>query len=221
MSILFFGKRREDFYCQRAIDFTIANFPETTIVLGQAGEPFPKEWLEWRGDYILSYLCPWVLPDALLRRAQLAAINFHPASPDYPGIGCTNFAIYNQEQEYGVTCHYMAPKVDSGQIIAVRRFAVLPADNVYSLTQRCYAYMLVLYYEIMTGILRGEPLPKSSETWSRKPYTRAELNELKRITLDMPEEEIKRRIKAVTFPGTGGAYLEIGGERFEHRPDEG
>lgn len=219
MSILLLGKQREDFYFEKAQDFLIQNFPEVEIVLAKPGEPFPEKYRAWDGDYLISYLCPWVIPKELLQRVRIASINFHPGPPEYPGTGCTNFALYNGETVYGVTCHHMAPEVDSGKIIAVRRFPVFATDTVYSLTQRCYAYLLALFYDIVSLLIQNEPLPKSGETWKRKAYRRAELEALKRIELDMPLEEIKRRIRAVTYPGYPGAYVEIGGIRFDYNPE--
>ena len=56
--------------------------------------PFPKEAKKWQGDYIISYLSRWIVPSYLLNNAKIASFNFHPASPEYPGIGCNNFALY-------------------------------------------------------------------------------------------------------------------------------
>src|SRR5574337_1427381 len=97
-------------------------------IVGKWGDPFPALWSEWEGDVIISYLSPWIVPTWLLKKAKIAAINFHPGPPEYPGIGCTNFAVYNAESEYGVTAHHMAGKVDTGAIIAVQRFPVLKDD---------------------------------------------------------------------------------------------
>ncbi|HEX8922369.1 MAG TPA: formyltransferase family protein [Pyrinomonadaceae bacterium] len=216
MSVLFFGKQ-DDFYCEKAQKFIELNFPGATILTGTRQTPFPVEAEAWEGDYLISYLSPWIIPDALLKRARKASINFHPGPPEYPGIGCTNFAIYNNESIFGVTCHHMAPRVDTGKIIAVRRFPLFPSDTVYSLTQRCYAHILTLFYEIMSGILAGKELPESDETWQRLPYKRSELNALCRIEPDMTAEEIGRRLRAVTFPGAPGGYVEIGGFRFEYK----
>jgi methionyl-tRNA formyltransferase len=71
-----------------------------------------------------------------LDRAKHAAFNFHPGSPDYPGIGCLNFELYEEAREYGVTCHHMVPKVDTGGIIAVKHFAIFDSDCVASLLAR-------------------------------------------------------------------------------------
>lgn len=143
----------------------------------------------------------------------MAAINFHPASPEYPGIGCNNFALYEGTTEYGVTCHSMAPQVDRGSIIAVKRFAVFPRDDVASLLTRTHDYLLVLFYEITSRILRGEPLPSCAETWSRAPFTRAQLDALSRIEPDMTREEIARRIRATAY-GDFQPEVEIGGYGF-------
>ena len=115
MSILILGKDREDCYFRKAMEFVTQNFEDYKIILAKQGEKLPDEVKKWQGDYLVSYLCPWVIPAEVLESTKIANINFHPGPPDYPGSGCTNFALYNQEQEYGVTCHYMASVVDLGK----------------------------------------------------------------------------------------------------------
>ena len=110
----------------------------------------------------------------------------------------------------------MNPKIDTGNIIAVQRFHLYEVDTVYSLTQRCYDYILTLYYDIMSLIILGKELPLTNENWKRKPYTRQELNDLCIITPEMTEDETKRRVKSVTFPNAPGAYIKINGETFLH-----
>lgn len=219
-SILFISKRREDQYRDQALHFLKQHFPETEVVLGFGTEPQPEILQNWEGDYIISYLCPWVLRAPLLSRARQAAINFHPAPPEYPGTGCTNFALYHEEKSYGVVCHHMAPQVDSGQMVAVKRFPILEDDTVYSLTQSCYRHMLDLFYEIISQLAAGNPLPRSEEAWTRAPYRLKDLNALKVITPDMPLDEIERRIRAVTYPGYLGAHMIVNGLVFEYRGKE-
>ena len=87
----------------------------------------------------------------------------------------------------------MNPKVDTGKIIAVKRFPIFETDTVHSLTEGCYGNILTLFYEIAQLILSGDDLPQSDEFWKRKPYTRKELNELCKITSDMSEEEVIKK----------------------------
>lgn len=217
-SVLFVGKQNDP--CgEQARAYLAQTFPEVTAVLGRRGDPLPSEVQDWRGDMIVSYLSPWIIPSPVLKQASVAAINFHPGPPDYPGIGCTNFAIYREEKVFGVTCHHMDPTVDTGSIIAVRRFPLLPSDSVYSLTQRCYAEILALSYDIFGRLALGQSLPESDEKWTRKPYRRSQLNALCRIEPDMDFSEVRRRVRATTFPGAPGAYVEIAGIRFKYSPD--
>jgi len=217
-SLLFLGKA-EDPDCSRALEFCIQTFSSVAHCLGKWGDPLPSDIRAWEGDYIISYLSRWVIPPDLLGRARRAAINFHPASPEYPGIGCTNFALYENAEEYGVTCHHMATQVDSGRIIAVRRFPILASDNVATLLRRTYEHQMALFFDIAPLMAEGQELPISQEKWSRRPFTRREFNELFRIMPDMPPDEIARRIRATSY-GKYQPYVEIQGYRFGYVPSE-
>jgi methionyl-tRNA formyltransferase len=168
-------------------------------------------------DYIISYISPHVFTEKELKRAEIAAINFHPGPPEYPGIGCTNFAIYDGAKEFGITVHHMEPKVDSGEIILVKRFPIAESESVWTLSQKCYAYIFAAFCELLPLFKVGDSMRNlSREEWQRTPYTRKELNELCRITEDMPDEEVRRRIRATSFPNMPGAYIEKGGYKFEY-----
>jgi methionyl-tRNA formyltransferase len=215
-SILFLGKKQSD-DCRQALEFCERAFVNLTSALGDWGEPFPEKLRSWRGDYIISYLSRWVVPASLIENASRAAINFHPASPDYPGIGCTNFALYEGAAEYGVTCHHMAARVDTGSIIAVKRFPVLADDSVASLLERTYVHQLALFYEIIGLIHAGRALPQSPETWTRPPFSRAEFNELSKIRPEMTESEIRARIRATSF-GRWQPTITLAGYTFQYVP---
>ena len=208
--ILFFGKA-EDGFCQRAAEYLSLHVAHSQIYFGKRGDSFPGVDPGEDFDYVISYLSPWIIPEELLKRARYAAINFHPGPPEYPGIGCTNFAIYDGVTIFGVTCHHMNLKVDTGQIIRVLRFPLYPTDTVLSLTWRCHAYIGYLFYEILDLIISGKTLPTSPERWTRRPFRRSELNELCRLTPDMSGEEIQRRIRATTFPGYRSASFDSAG----------
>lgn len=189
----------DDPRCERAVDFCRRSFGQLEIERGGWKEPLPQSVERFDGDVLLSYMSRWVVPGRVLERVKQAALNFHPAPPEYPGVGCNNFALYDNASEYGVTCHHMAAKVDAGPIIEVRRFPVFRSDDVASLLDRTYDYLLVTFYDIVTMVAAGKPLPTSPERWQREPFRRDELNELCEIRADMPPEEVQRRIRATTF----------------------
>lgn len=216
ISLLFLGKA-DDPDCARALEYCQKNFEDVTYCLGKWGDPLPEYIRRWEGDYIISYLSRWVVPEELLKHARKAAINFHPASPEYPGIGCNNFALYENAKEYGVTCHHMASKVDTGSIIAVKRFPIYPEDDVEKLLQRTYENQIALFFEIAGLIAGGKDLPSSQEKWTRPPFTRKQFNELFVITADMSREEIARRVRAISYKQFQ-PFIEIDGFRFEYKP---
>lgn len=215
--LLFLGKA-DDPDCARALQFCQQNFENVTDCLGKWGDPLPEYARQWTGDYIISYLSRWVVPAELLSRAKIAAINFHPASPEYPGIGCNNFALYEDAKEYGVTCHHMAAKVDTGGIIAVRRFPVYPEDTTETLLKRTYEHQIALFLEIAHLMADGKDLPVSNEKWTRPPFSRKQFNELFIIRPEMSKEEIRRRIRAVSYK-QWQPYVEIQGYRFEYKAE--
>lgn len=185
-----------------------------TLFRGQLGDPFPEASYGMNANLVISYISPWIIPEKFLKEIRKWALNFHPGPPEYPGIGCTNFALYNGEDNFGVTAHIMEAQVDTGRIVGVKRFPIKSSDSVYTLTQRCYEYILLLFKEVIDYIMQEGELPYCEETWQRRPYTRKELNALCRINPDMEEQEIKRRVKATYYPGMPGAYIELGGVRF-------
>lgn len=195
--------------------FIEENFSDALILTGDWGDSISDSAYKWEGDYIISFLSPWILPKEILNKANIAAINFHPAPPKYPGIGCYNFAIYDGVNEYGVTCHYMIQKVDSGQILAVKRFPLYGNESVLTLNEKSMVYLTELFYEIMNKILNNEELPISDEKWLRTAYTRKEFQELCKLNLDMSKEELAKRLKATYFLGAlDYPNIEIGGKKY-------
>jgi methionyl-tRNA formyltransferase len=211
---ILFLRKKDNEYAQRAEEFVRRKFSNPLIFSGSRKDKLPEEVLQWKGDLMVSFISSWIYPQSLLQSASIAAINFHPGSPEYPGTGCTNFAVYEGATEYGITCHHMKAGVDSGEIIQVKKFAVKEPDTVYEITQHCYQLIEESFYEIMNLILNGQPLPVTNETWKRKPFTRKQLDELCYIRPEMGEEEINKRIKATTYK-TPWAFTKIGEHIFK------
>ena len=196
--VLFLGKNN-DAHTLKALNHLKLIFTNVEFYLGDWGDPLPVGASCWEGEILISYKSRWIDPKNLLDKAKELAINFHPASPHYPGIGCINFALYENAKEYGSTCHHMNPKVDTGDIIKVNRFPIYPSDNVETLLTRTYDHQLILFYEITTYLYRGESLPKSNEEWSREPFTRKDFDKINSIQIDMDRSEIKKRIRATQY----------------------
>jgi methionyl-tRNA formyltransferase len=211
-------------WCNIVKKYVEKNISDNLVLTADWGDPKPDALYQWEGDYIISFLSPWILPQEILDNAKIAAINFHPGPPKYPGIGGYNFAIYDGVKEYGATCHHMLRKVDSGQIIAVKKFLMDEDESVESLKEKTMVALTDLFYEIIKKILNNEELPKTSEKWERMAYTRKDFQDLCKLDFDISEKEAAKRLKATYFPGAldypnieiaGKRYLLVNPEEFE------
>jgi len=211
-SVLLFASKGAE--ANRIADFCRKVFPKVLAFHGDWGESFPEEAKWWDGDVIVSYCSRWIVPSFLIEREGITSINFHPGPPEYPGIGGLNWALYNNDTSFGVTCHHMAPKVDSGSIIEVRRFSVAQSDDVESLFHRTHLNLEALAYDVLGAISAGSNLPRSKEEWSGPSRSRQELDELAIITPNMSADEVTRRIRATNF-GKWKPAITIGGFLFE------
>ncbi|HYD23848.1 MAG TPA: formyltransferase family protein [Croceibacterium sp.] len=179
--------------------------PHVEIAEGFVGDPRPAS-LSQAGGVLISFLSPWIVTADELARFPVA-INFHPASVEYPGTGCYNFALYDEAPEYGAVCHHMLPKVDTGRVVLERRFPVAREDTVETLKLATMHTMLGMFREILGVVVRGEVLPSARTHWTRKPYTHREMEALKVLTDDMPSGEIARRVRATVYPGYPGPVM--------------
>jgi len=216
MTHILFLAKADDRNAQEAYVFLKNNFTNVDGHFGAWGEPLPyaDELHYLQPDYTISYLSRWIIPEAILKNSKIAALNFHPAPPEYPGFAPNNFALYEDAKDFGVTCHHMEAKVDTGPIVAVKRFPIFHTDSIETLQQRTYTNQLALFYEVMGTILRGDPLLTTTDKWKDKVYTRKQFEQLNHITMDMDKKEVERRIRATSF-GKFQPSIELHGFRFE------
>ncbi len=212
MSVLLFTK--SDCWSRRAQAAAREAFgARLTVLEGNRGDGFPQLPTVDAGTVLLSFLSPWILPAELLVAAG-PALNFHPGSANYPGIGCYNFALYEGARDFGAVCHHMAARVDSGDIVAERTFEIAPDERVETLKLRTMEVMAAMFEEIVAELARGRVPAAAGIAWTRRPFTRRELEELCRLVPTMDEAEMRRRIHATAYPGFPGARIEIAGTVF-------
>ena len=100
-------------------------------------------------DYLFSFRSYQILKRQTLKKINNLAINFHPGSPKYRGIGCTNFAIYNNEKIYGATAHLIDDKIDHGKIIDVVEFKIKEKDSLEKLLNKTHKQMFILATKVI------------------------------------------------------------------------
>jgi len=188
---------------------------DLTVYRGRPGNNLPEDigWQEC--DYLISFFSPWIIPAFLIKKASRGAIGFHPGPPEYTGVGCLNFALYENASTYGVTCHFLN-NTTYGSIISVKRFKVHSKDTVATLLERTSTYMLSLFYDIAELILTQKELPLADkEQWTGKSTTRKDFDNLCELSLNMNKEEVERRIRATFSTGVSNPKIYLHGYPFD------
>ncbi len=139
-----------------------------------------------------------IVPADVLGRLPGPAYNFHPGPPAYPGIFPSVFALYDGAEHFGVTLHEMAPKVDSGAIVAVDTFAVPEDWDRLALDTATFAALQNLLARTAPHLANVDvPLPTISEAWTGTSRTRKDFNALCHMPEDVSADEFARRYRAV------------------------
>ncbi len=91
-----------------------------------------------------------VLKEPMLKAFPRRIINLHPSLlPKFPGIEAWSQALAAGERMTGCTVHYVDSGIDSGQIIAERKVAILPNDTSETLHARIQIAERELYPEVI------------------------------------------------------------------------
>jgi phosphoribosylglycinamide formyltransferase-1 len=85
-------------------------------------------------------------------------INIHPSLlPKFKGLHTHERAIAEGESEHGCTIHWVTTELDSGDIIAQSRVAILPDDTPDTLAARVLEQENQLYPDTLASVLRALP----------------------------------------------------------------
>ena len=171
-------------------------------------------------DWLFSFKTKTIFRPGTLDSIRKASINFHTASPDYPGSGGVNWLLYNGDATSGITVHRVSAAVDAGPILRVDGFSLAGLSSVTEVLALTYARQLATFLDVTTAIaaegegwLARAELASAGVCWGPRTYRLRDLDDLKRITPDMTEAEVARRIRATRY-GQHGPFVEVGGRRY-------
>lgn len=207
--ILFIGKKEG--LNASAVLFARQIFDIKALIRHDDALPDDSMLMKLQPDIVISFLNEKILQGAWL---QCRNVNFHPAPPEWPGRGSASLAIFHGSEIYGATAHEMRSAVDSGTILAVRRFPIPPGETCESLFARAEHACLELFFEIGTYFAMQGELPEAAkETWQRKAMSRKQFSEW--LILDQEDKDtFERKIKASQHSSFPGPYVIIHGYKF-------
>ena len=128
--------------------------------------------------------------------AKRKCFNFHPGIlPHYRGAGAFSWCIINGEKQCGITLHELDVDIDTGPIIAIRRFAIEAWDTAETLFTKGMDTIAVLFQEQFAKLLKGDYTATPQE--NGRTYYRKDL----RAAMDLT-----RFVRAFTFEGKPTAF---------------
>ena len=128
---------------------------------------------------LISFCTGDIVPADVIERLNGNCFNFHPGPPDRPGYMPAPFALRDNAENYGVTFHFMKPKVDTGAIIEAVRFDVPEEKTQEALELAAYKALLKLVIERIKQLVDVNfVFTPSGDEWSGYKTTRKDLDAL-------------------------------------------
>jgi methionyl-tRNA formyltransferase len=146
-------------------------------------------------DIFISVLYDKILKEDFIK--QRPCYNFHPAIlPEYRGVGAYSWVLINGESKTGTTLHLINEGIDTGDIIEIQDFPILPHDTAYSLHAKGMELTYQMFKNWYLKLLNKDFLVKP-QTKHCKIYKYKDLEKQKNIT---------KFVKAFYFPGKESLY---------------
>lgn len=163
-------------------------------------------------DLVISFLFWRLIREPLISLGRIGCLNFHPAPlPDFRGIGGYNLAVLEGLAEWGVSCHFVDERFDTGDLVEVERFAIDPdAHTAFSLDLETGEYLMALFRSVIDRTLAGTELPRKPQGEGR--YVSRE--EFEQLRVVKPGDDLERKLRAFWYPPYPGAVLEVDGRRL-------
>ena len=163
-------------------------------------------------DLVVSFLFWKRIREPLLSLGTIGCLNFHPAPlPDMRGLAGYNIAVLEAMSEWGVSCHFVDPEFDTGDLVEVERFPIDPATaTAFSVDLESQERLFELFQRVMLRALAGEELPRTPQGPGRY-VTREEFESLRRVRRG---DDVERKLRAFWYPPYPGALIDVDGREL-------
>jgi methionyl-tRNA formyltransferase len=126
---------------------------------------FVDRMRSFRCDLFVSLSFNQIFRRELMSLPPLRTINCHAGKlPFYRGRNVLNWALINDEKEFGITVHYIDEGIDTGDLILQRCYPITDADDYATLLERAYDGCAHVLYDGIKAVQRGDArtTPQSS-----------------------------------------------------------
>lgn len=154
-----------------------------------------------------------ILRPALLEIPKYGCINIHGSLlPNYRGAAPIQWAVYNGDQESGLTIMKMAEGMDTGDILLQKRIRLDPEETGGSLFDRLSQMSGPLIVEALDKLEKGEltPVKQNDSLATTAPMLSREMSLL---SFDKPAKQLEQKIRA--FDPWPGTYTMLGNQKLK------
>jgi len=159
-------------------------------------------------DLLLNVHSLYIVHTDVLATPRLGAFNLHPGPlPEYAGLSCPSWAIYNGATEYGVTVHRMTETIDAGDIAYAARFAIRADDTGGTLSARCARAGVPLLLGLVDDACAGGAIPGLAQDLTRRRYY-AQAGPEPRLDWSLPAHRVVGHIRAADYSPFGSPWAD-------------
>lgn len=111
-------------------------------------------------DLFVSMSFNQIFKNRIINLPKLKTINCHAGKlPFYRGRNILNWALINDEKEFGITVHFVDEGIDTGDIILQRTFPISDNDSYRSLLEVAHVECASVLYDSIKIIQKGSFTP--------------------------------------------------------------
>jgi methionyl-tRNA formyltransferase len=105
---------------------------------------------------VISIHNSYIFPATVIAKENLKIINFHNSLlPKHPGRNAPTWAIYEMDNETGISWHEVIPAIDKGNIVCQQAFPVTPGMTAIEGTRKCVNAGLQTFNSIFPLLLNN------------------------------------------------------------------
>lgn len=118
---------------------------------------FVEKMKQYGVDLFVSMSFNQIFKTEMINLPKYKTINCHAGKlPFYRGRNILNWALINDEKEFGITVHYLDEGIDTGDIILQETYAITDEDTYATLLTRAYAGCADVLYRAIKMIQKDE-----------------------------------------------------------------
>ncbi|MDE6621109.1 MAG: methionyl-tRNA formyltransferase [Lachnospiraceae bacterium] len=111
----------------------------------------------YNADLFVSMSFDQIFKTEMIHLPKYGTINCHAGKlPFYRGRNVLNWALINDEKEFGITVHYMDTGIDTGDIILQESYPITDNDDYGTLLEKAYDGCAAVLYKAIKIIQSGQ-----------------------------------------------------------------